>query len=204
MDLDLELRRIFQPLLSRSKFFSDRIASIQILVEEAEPQTTRYTLDFLRRKFQRGEGAALPELTIEVKRSTLVHVIEKGYTDWTNSLLLSLRWRGRREGQFNPLIQRFFAALDVDKFDYVEAVLLREPTSGADEMIDIDDCEVSRYCPHMGADLLVFGSVESGVLTCAMHGWRFDSISGRCLTNDSWPGLRTGHNCASRLEEREG
>jgi UDP-MurNAc hydroxylase len=43
---------------------------------------------------------------------------------------------------------------------------------------------IQRRCPHLKADLTRFGSVEDGVLTCAMHGWQFDLATGRCLTSD--------------------
>jgi UDP-MurNAc hydroxylase len=43
---------------------------------------------------------------------------------------------------------------------------------------------VQRRCPHLKADLSRFGTVCDGVLECAMHGWRFELASGRCLTAD--------------------
>ena len=43
---------------------------------------------------------------------------------------------------------------------------------------------VERYCPHRQADLAVFGEIDGGVLTCTLHGWRFDLETGRCLTAD--------------------
>ena len=42
---------------------------------------------------------------------------------------------------------------------------------------------MQRRCPHLRADLAKFGGVEDGVLTCALHGWRFDLATGRCLTS---------------------
>ena len=43
---------------------------------------------------------------------------------------------------------------------------------------------MERYCPHRRADLAIFGEVDGGVLTCALHGWQFDLETGRCLTAD--------------------
>jgi UDP-MurNAc hydroxylase len=54
-----------------------------------------------------------------------------------------------------------------------------------DEMCEIGDYRVQRYCPHQRADLSRFGRVEDGVLTCLMHGWRFDLKTGRCLTAET-------------------
>jgi UDP-MurNAc hydroxylase len=45
---------------------------------------------------------------------------------------------------------------------------------------------VQRRCPHLGADLLRFGHVEGGVLTCTLHGNRYDLASGRCLTAEGF------------------
>ena len=42
---------------------------------------------------------------------------------------------------------------------------------------------MQRRCPHLRADLTKFGRVEDAVLTCALHGWRFDLPTGRCLTS---------------------
>jgi len=50
---------------------------------------------------------------------------------------------------------------------------------------------VQRRCPHLKADLTRFGIVDGGVLTCQLHGWKFDLASGRCLTS-------VGHEIRSR------
>ena len=36
----------------------------------------------------------------------------------------------------------------------------------------------------MKGDLARFGKVEDGILTCQLHGWRFELATGRCLTSD--------------------
>jgi UDP-MurNAc hydroxylase len=46
---------------------------------------------------------------------------------------------------------------------------------------------VQRRCPHLKADLTRFGIVDGGVLTCQLHGWKFDLASGRCLTSVGHP-----------------
>jgi UDP-MurNAc hydroxylase len=43
---------------------------------------------------------------------------------------------------------------------------------------------VQRHCPHLKADLVRFGTVADGVLTCRLHGWEFELATGRCLTSD--------------------
>ncbi|HEY7033822.1 MAG TPA: Rieske 2Fe-2S domain-containing protein, partial [Thermomicrobiales bacterium] len=46
---------------------------------------------------------------------------------------------------------------------------------------------IQRRCPHLRADLSRFGSIDNGVLTCALHGWQFDLATGRCLIADDRP-----------------
>ena len=55
---------------------------------------------------------------------------------------------------------------------------------GAGEEIELCGYVMERYCPHRRADLAIFGEVDGGVLTCALHGWQFDLETGRCLTAD--------------------
>lgn len=43
-------------------------------------------------------------------------------------------------------------------------------------------------CKHQGADLSS-GKIEGVVVTCPLHGWRYDLESGKCL-NHSSPDLR--------------
>lgn len=43
-------------------------------------------------------------------------------------------------------------------------------------------------CKHQGADLLK-GTIDGSVVTCPRHNWRYDLVSGKCLSNDS-PSLR--------------
>jgi UDP-MurNAc hydroxylase len=50
---------------------------------------------------------------------------------------------------------------------------------------------VQRRCPHLKADLSRFGIVDGNVLTCQLHGWKFDLPTGRCLTS-------VGHSVRAR------
>ena len=51
-------------------------------------------------------------------------------------------------------------------------------------MFEADGYSIQRRCPHLKADLTRFGSVEDGILTCSVHGWKFELATGRCLTSD--------------------
>ena len=42
---------------------------------------------------------------------------------------------------------------------------------------------IDRRCGHMNAPLEM-GTLDGSILTCAMHGWRFELATGRCLTSD--------------------
>jgi nitrite reductase (NADH) small subunit/3-phenylpropionate/trans-cinnamate dioxygenase ferredoxin subunit len=53
----------------------------------------------------------------------------------------------------------------------------------ADEFFAIDD-----VCPHMGASL-AGGDLESGIVTCPWHGWRFRLADGAWADN---PRLKIG------------
>ncbi|MDQ3761641.1 MAG: Rieske 2Fe-2S domain-containing protein [Actinomycetota bacterium] len=101
--------------------------------------------------------------------------------DWSNSLFLSCRFTARRVGQYNEYVYIFFKCLSEERIDYVENWYDEQNDDGQD--IELDGWRVQRRCPHLRADLTKFGSIENGVLTCALHGWRFDLATGRCLAS---------------------
>jgi UDP-MurNAc hydroxylase len=53
-----------------------------------------------------------------------------------------------------------------------------------DETFERDGWRLQRRCPHRQADLSRFGTIEDGVLHCSVHDWRWDLVTGRCLTSD--------------------
>ncbi|MGH3695035.1 MAG: Rieske 2Fe-2S domain-containing protein [Pseudonocardiaceae bacterium] len=101
--------------------------------------------------------------------------------DWSNSLFLSCRFSASRVGQYNEYVYIFFKCLSAERIDYVENWYDERNDDGQD--IELDGWRMQRRCPHLRGDLTKFGSVEGGVLTCALHGWRFDLTTGRCLTS---------------------
>ena len=50
------------------------------------------------------------------------------------------------------------------------------------EQIQLGDFTLERYCPHRKADLSVFGRLEGDEVVCTLHGWRFRTSDGRCVT----------------------
>ena len=41
-------------------------------------------------------------------------------------------------------------------------------------------CIMDAYCPHMGANLGVGGTVKGNCIKCPFHGWEFDGETGKC------------------------
>ena len=39
---------------------------------------------------------------------------------------------------------------------------------------------VDAYCPHLGANLGVGGTVKGSCIECPFHGWAFDGDTGKC------------------------
>ncbi len=118
----------------------------------------------------------------------LLHsLIDREVEDWVNELFLSCRFEATRRGEYNETVFSLFKCLSPRRMAYLEASLglaAREHEDGAPagELWRVGDYLVQRRCPHLGADLLRFGHVEEGVLTCSLHGNRYDLATGRCLT----------------------
>jgi UDP-MurNAc hydroxylase len=119
----------------------------------------------------------------EIDRRVLETVLASGAIDWSNALFLSCRFRAWREGSYNEYVYNFFKSLSPERMSRAEAeavVALGVP--GVRVEFRCGDYMVERFCPHRSADLAVFGELDGSVLTCTLHGWRFDLDSGTCLT----------------------
>lgn len=215
LDLLTALRSWFTPLLS----LADRVcagvggAVLLHLVDElpawtgpepapAEPTSSGESLaertpqesgeclvvDFLAREVRAWAGETA-RYEFWFPRSLVARLVEAGETDWVNSLLLGMWFGASRVGPYNEFVYTFFKCLSAERISHVEAWYAAQ--EGADEEIELEGWRVQRRCPHRGADLTRFGSVQDGVLTCALHHWRFDLSSGRCLS-------ATGHPISAR------
>ena len=102
--------------------------------------------------------------------------------DWVNSLFLSCRFEAERDGPYNEFVYNFFRSLSAERMEYTERYY--SESAAPLELWEAGGYAIQRRCPHLKADLTRFGSVEDGILTCAMHGWRFELATGRCLTSD--------------------
>ncbi len=105
--------------------------------------------------------------------------------DWSNSIFLSMQFEVGRSGKFNEFLTTFLKCLSRDRIEYVENWYAEQ--SDQTEDAEIDGWNVQRRCPHLRADLTKTGKIEDGVLTCALHDWKWDLASGQCLTAPGHP-----------------
>ncbi|MER6016253.1 Rieske 2Fe-2S domain-containing protein [Streptomyces bluensis] len=139
-------------------------------------------IDFPARQVREWDGEVC-RYTLSTTGDLVATNIARREVDWSNSLLLSLRFRASRVGPYNEYVYTFFKCLSVERIDYVENYYAAAQED--DEDIELGGWRVQRRCPHLQADLSRFGHIEDGVLTCTMHGWRYDLSTGRCLTADN-------------------
>lgn len=144
-----------------------------------EPE--RIVFDFLDRTVRRYEGETC-RYRFRVPRPLLESLVRDRTADWVNELFLSCRFQASRQGPFNEYVTTFFATLSEERMSYAEGFYAEAADAG--EKARAGDHVIQRYCPHLKADLVRFGTHKDGVLTCRMHGWEFDLATGRCLTSD--------------------
>jgi UDP-MurNAc hydroxylase len=120
-------------------------------------------------------------------------LVARHVIDWVNELFLSCRFQAARTGGYNGTVFSLFKCLSPERMAYLEASLAPQRRAATRRLTDADkaapgetwrcgDYLVERRCPHLGGDLARFGDVDGGILTCTLHGWRFDLATGRCLT----------------------
>ena len=122
----------------------------------------------------------------EIDRRLVETVVARRAVDWSNALFLSCRFRAWRDGPFNEYVYNFFKSLSSERMLRAEAEASRAMTGTDDvEFVAIGGYDIERFCPHRRADLTRFGEVDGHVLTCSLHGWRFDLANdGKCLNAD--------------------
>lgn len=169
----------FEPLLACADIMCRNIKA-RVLID-CTPKD-QVVIDFVRRKVYPWNGERC-RYKFFVAPELIEDLIARRCEDWVNELFLSCRFRAERDGPYNEYLYSFFKCLTPERLQYAESYFSAH--SGDDEMCELGDYRVQRYCPHQRADLQRFGKVEDGVLTCLMHGWRFDLKTGRCLTADT-------------------
>ena len=142
-------------------------------------------VDFLNATVRVHQGEPY-RFRFDIEPQLVEKVLTERAVDWSNSLFLSCRFRAWRDGAFNEYLYNFLKSLSVERIDRAEAEARRrlgEPTEPSEE-ICIGDFTLERYCPHRKADLSVFGQLQGDEIVCTLHGWRFKTQDGRCVTAD--------------------
>jgi len=191
-----ELKKRIEPLLEESIYLANgvggpvrfdllsyqRDAVESIVIDFPGKQVRPYADEKVRYRFKTG-------------RELIEHLIYLGEGDWVNSLFLSCRFSAARIGQYNEYVYAFFKCLTEERLQYAEGWYDEHEHSVDAEDTHLGDWTVQRRCPHLKADLSRFGIIDGNVLTCQLHGWKFDLPTGRCLTS-------AGHHIrASKTED---
>jgi UDP-MurNAc hydroxylase len=170
------LRAVFEPIMLAGDEICDGIGYPVELVLGSR----RVVLDFPKRtvreaipdeKFRYG-FAIPPELVRTVLRDN--------EPDWVNTIFLSTRFKAWRVGGYNEYLYTFFKCLTDERIAYADGWFGEAHDDTAS--ITMDGWEIQRRCPHLKADLSMFGVVEDATLTCNLHGWQWNLQNGRCLT----------------------
>ncbi len=181
-DLLAELKAWFEPLLELADHIRAGVGGPVLLrlTEGAPDAGEEIVIDFPAGQVRRYAGEACRyQFTIE--RALVERLVAEHENDWVNSLFLSMRFRARRVGQYNEYVYTFFKCLAPDRLMYAERWYAEQ--SHDEEDIELGGWVVQRRCPHMGGDLSRFGEIDGSTLTCTVHGWRFDLLTGRCLSS---------------------
>jgi UDP-MurNAc hydroxylase len=175
-----------QPLMAQSEHIANGIGGpIRFdLTDDADEVVESIVFDFTAREIRAAAGERV-RYRFRTRRTLIEHLLATGETDWVNSLFLSCRFSAARIGQYNEYVYTFFKCLDQDRLQYAEGWYAEQTTDVED--IVIGDWAVQGLCPHLKANLERFGKLDGTVLTCQMHGWKFDLPTGRCVTSAGPP-----------------
>ena len=183
-----ELKKRIEPLLDESLYLAKGVGGPvrfdlvgydgseveSIVVDFPGRQVRPYADEKVRYRFKTG-------------RELVEHLIHVGEGDWVNSLFLSCRFSAARIGQYNEFVYAFFKCLTEERLQYAEGWYDEHERSVEAEDTRLGEWTVQRRCPHLKADLSRFGVIDGTVLTCQLHGWKFDLPTGRCLTSAGHP-----------------
>jgi UDP-MurNAc hydroxylase len=177
VDLLAELVEWWEPLLATADHVAAGINGRVLLATDDEA----IVVDFLDRRVKRWDGEVC-RYRFFVPRPLLERCVERREVDWVNALFLSCRFEAERDGPYNEFVYNFFRSLSIERTEYTERYY--SESAPPLELWEAGGYAIQRRCPHLKADLVRFGTVEDGILTCAMHGWQFELATGRCLTVD--------------------
>jgi UDP-MurNAc hydroxylase len=178
VDVVAALKEWWEPLLAEADLTCTGVNG-RVLIEAGDEQ--QVVVDFLDREVRRWNGEPC-RYTFTFEPGLVEACVLAHDEDWVNSLFLSCRFRAHRDGPYNEYVYSFFKSLSPERMAYVEKHYAQFST--VRETFECEGYLVQRRCPHLKADLKRFAKVEDGILTCQMHGWQFDLVTGRCLTAD--------------------
>jgi UDP-MurNAc hydroxylase len=183
IDVLSELKKRIEPLLEESIYLAKGVGGpVRFdLVSYDGDEVESIVVDFPGKQV-RAYADEKVRYRFRTQRELIEHLIFIDEGDWVNSLFLSCRFSAARIGQYNEFVYAFFKCLSEERLQYAEGWYDEHEKSVDAEDIQFGDWTVQRRCPHLKADLSRFGFVEGNVLTCQLHGWKFDLPSGRCLT----------------------
>ncbi len=170
------MKEWFEPLL-KSAPLTCRGINGRILLSSSNGE---FVLDFLTQSVECFQGQ-ICRYRFYFQDGVMEYCLANKVEDWVNMAFLSCRFEAERDGPYNEYVYSFFKSLSESRMEFVENYYGSDTPVG--ETIECEGYKIQRYCPHLRADLTEFGYVEDGVLTCRLHGWRFDLDSGKCLTS---------------------
>ena len=177
-DILTGLAQWWEPLLARAPRLREAIGGACLI----ESGGDSLLVDFAGGRVRRYGGEPY-SYRLTIPRPLLETVVRRREVDWSNSLLLSCRFRAWREGDYNEYLYAFLKSLSPERIARAEHEAANVAGSAsADDFVEVGPFTVGRWCPHRQADLAEFGLVEGEDVVCAMHGWRFDGLTGRCRT----------------------
>ncbi len=183
IDILAVLREWFAPLLVEAEHIAAGIdGGVRFTGEDADRGDVDILIDFAQREVRAYDGSKV-RYRFRTRRAYLEQLIAEREIDWVNSLFLSCRFAAARIGPYNEFVYVFFKCLSEERLNYAEGWFAEQNEAEAAETITFGGWEMQRRCPHLKADLTRFGTIEDGVMTCQMHGWRWRLSDGRCLSS---------------------
>jgi UDP-MurNAc hydroxylase len=187
IDIVASLTEWFAPLLAEADHMAAGIdGGVRLTCEDTGYDGARgdvdILIDFVAREVRPYAGEKI-RYRFRTRRAYVEQLIADHQIDWVNSLFLSCRFSAHRIGPYNEFVYVFFKCLSEERLNYAEGWFAEQNEAEAKETITLGDWDMQRRCPHLKADLSRFGSIEDGVMTCQMHGWKWRLSDGRCLTS---------------------
>ncbi|MGW5699098.1 (2Fe-2S)-binding protein, partial [Streptomyces asiaticus] len=163
-----ELKQWWEPLLTRA----DRICAGVGGPARLDVGEVPIVIDFPAREVRLWDGERC-RYTLSTSADLVATNIERREVDWSNSLLLSMRFTASRIGPYNEFLYVFFKCLSMERIEYVENYYDSCQDDGQD--IVLDGWQVQRRCPHLRGFQAgfaeiggVIGTLVSGVFLYAI------------------------------------